>query len=95
MNPTAYFVGVPLRLQVPEFRIASPENPQVKDPNGMSIEAGFGVAFFAGRISALTPRGQQDIRAVAVVPVVSSFVRAPWFVSRIVSMYFARSGSLC
>jgi len=41
VNLATYFAGVPLRLHVPEFRIASPENPQVNEPNGISIEAAF------------------------------------------------------
>lgn len=41
MNPTAYFVGVPLRLHVPEFKIASPEKPHVSEPKGISIDGGF------------------------------------------------------
>jgi hypothetical protein len=41
VNPVAYFEGVPFMLQVPEFSLASPENPQVNQPNGMSIEGGF------------------------------------------------------
>jgi hypothetical protein len=41
VNPAAYIGDVPLRLHVPEFRSASPQNPQVHEPKGMSIEAGF------------------------------------------------------
>jgi hypothetical protein len=59
------------------------------------VEAGFGVALFAGGISALTPGGQEDIRVVAVVLVASSLVRADWIVSRVLSIHFARSGGFC
>ncbi len=63
MNLATYFAGVPLRLHVPEFRIASPENPQVNEPNGISIEASwnFGLSLVVFAVT--------FVKGVTVVPI--------------------------